>query len=140
MTDRPPARPGQTSRRAAHPALPPLALLAAGGAGATYLWDRDPHESGHFLPRCPFNWATGLLCPACGATRMAYDLLHGDLGAAFQDNAVLLGLGVPAAAYFFGRFLWAGLRGRRYRVALGPRATAAVLGTALVWAVVRNLL
>jgi hypothetical protein len=126
-------------RRAPHPAVAPLATLVAGGAGAAYLWGTDPHESGGLLPRCPFNWATGLLCPACGGTRMTYDLMHGDFAAAFHDNAVLLTMGLPLAAYVGGRWLVEGVRGRRYRPELSPRGTAAVLGMAVVWAVVRNL-
>lgn len=126
-------------RRLTHPATAPLAALAAAVAGAVHLWGRDPHESGHVLPRCPFNWATGLLCPACGGTRMAYDLMHGDLTAAFHDNAALLVLGLPAAAYLGTRRLWEGLRGRRWEVSLGGRGIAAVLATAVTWTVVRNL-
>jgi hypothetical protein len=38
-----------------------------------------------------------------------------------------------------GRWLVEGLRGRRWRPVLGPRAQTAVLGVAVVWAVVRNL-
>lgn len=122
-----------------HPAAPPLGALAAGLAGAAYLWGTNPHQAGQWLPRCPFNVVTGLLCPACGGTRMTYDLMHGDVVAAFHDNALLLTLGVPAAAYFGGRWLVEGLRGRRYRPKLGKAGTAVVLGTAVAWAVVRNL-
>lgn len=121
------------------PATAPLALAAAGAAGAAYLYGTNPHEPGHWLPRCPFNWATGLDCPACGATRMAYDLLHGDLGAAFQSNALMLLLGLPFAAVLYGRWLYEGLRGRRWRPSFGRLGTAAVLGVAVVWAVVRNV-
>ncbi|MFG2226085.1 DUF2752 domain-containing protein [Streptomyces sp. NPDC048644] len=113
--------------------------LGAGAAGAGYLWHTNPHEPGHLLPGCPFRWLTGLLCPLCGGTRLAYDLLHGDVVAAFHDNAVLLTLGVPTAAYAIGRSLLAGLRGRRYRLRLTPRSGAVVLGVALVWTVGRNL-
>ncbi|MBB1253332.1 DUF2752 domain-containing protein [Streptomyces alkaliterrae] len=126
-------------RRPRHPALLPLATLAAGAAGSVYLWHTDPHQPGQFLPRCPVNWLTGLLCPACGGTRMAYDLMHGDFGAAFHDNAALLLLGVPFAAYLGGRWLIEGLRGRRYRPAIGRRGVAVIVGTAAVWAVVRNV-
>ncbi|WP_110944249.1 DUF2752 domain-containing protein [Streptomyces niger] len=108
-------------------------------AAAAYLWHTNPHRPGQALPRCPFNAMTGLLCPACGGTRMAYDLLHGDLPAAFHDNAALLVLGVPLAAYVGGRLLYEGLRGRRYRVRPTPRTLAAILATALVWGVVRNV-
>ncbi|WP_234019921.1 DUF2752 domain-containing protein [Streptomyces sp. CNH099] len=121
------------------PAAAPVALAAAGAAGAAYLYGTNPHDPGHWLPRCPFNWATGLDCPACGATRMAYDLLHGDLGAAFHDNALMLTLGLPFAAVLYGRWLSEGLRGRRWTPSFGRRGTAAVLGVAVAWAVVRNV-
>ncbi|MFI9231092.1 DUF2752 domain-containing protein [Streptomyces rimosus] len=113
--------------------------FGVGALGAAYLWHTNPHEPGHLLLPCPFRWATGLLCPACGGTRMAYDLMHGDLVGAFHDNAVLLVLGVPAAAYVIGRWLYAGLRGRRFRARLGARGNAVVLGIAAVWMLVRNL-
>ncbi|MGY1452299.1 DUF2752 domain-containing protein [Streptomyces sp. SS8] len=131
------ARAARTLRT--HPAAPPLGSLAAGLAGAAYLWGTNPHQAGQWLPRCPLNAVTGLLCPACGGTRMTYDLMHGDVVAAFHDNALLLTLGIPAAAYFGGRWLVEGLRGRRYRPKLGKVGTTVVLGTAVVWAVVRNL-
>ncbi|WP_431950132.1 DUF2752 domain-containing protein [Actinacidiphila sp. bgisy167] len=122
---------------AARPAAAPLASLVAGAAGAAYLWGTDPHQPGHWLPRCPFNFLTGLLCPACGATRMVYDLMHGDLPAAFHDNALLL-LASPFPLYLYARWVTEGLRGRTYRPTLTKRAQAAVLGVAVTWAVVRN--
>ncbi|MGI5470047.1 DUF2752 domain-containing protein [Streptomyces sp. CA-132043] len=108
-------------------------------AACAYLWHTDPHRPGQLLPRCPFNVMTGLLCPVCGGTRMAYDLLHGDLSAAFHDNAALLVLGVPLAAYVGGRLLYEGLRGRRYRVRPRTRTLAVALVVAVVWGVVRNV-
>ncbi|MDX2853571.1 DUF2752 domain-containing protein [Streptomyces sp. PA03-3a] len=122
---------------AARPATAPVASLVAGAAGAAYLWGTDPHEEGHWLPRCPFNFLTGLLCPACGATRMVYDLMHGDLPAAFHDNALLL-LASPFPLYLYARWVTEGLCGRTYRATIGKRAQMAVLGAAAVWAVVRN--
>lgn len=72
---------------------------------------------------------------------MAYDLLHGDVAAALHDNAVLLLLGLPLGAWVGGRWLYEGLRGRRYRPALGGRAgMVAIVGIAVGWAVVRNLM
>lgn len=121
-----------------HPAAAPLGALVAGVAAAVHLYGTDPHQSGHWLPRCPFNWTTGLLCPACGGTRLAYDLMHGDVARAFHDNAVLL-LASPLAAGMCARWLVEGLRGRRWRPALSAPAQYAVLGVAVVWAVVRNL-
>ncbi|MCJ0867986.1 DUF2752 domain-containing protein [Streptomyces sp. AP-93] len=120
------------------PAAAPLASLAVLGAGAAYLWGTNPHEPGHWLPRCPFNWLTGQLCPACGATRMCYDILHGDFVAAFHDNAVLFLLGLPLTLFLYGRWVTEGLRGRKYHPAIGLRGQAAIIGVALTWAVVRN--
>ncbi|WP_461110425.1 DUF2752 domain-containing protein [Streptomyces calidiresistens] len=126
-------------RRLRHPVLPPLATLGVGLLGAAYLYRTDPHLPGQWLPRCPFHWLTGLYCPACGGTRMTYDLLHGDVPAAFADNAVLLVLGVPAAAWWGGRWLYEGARGRRYRPRLEGAGTVVVLTIAVLWAVLRNV-
>ncbi|MFC9326270.1 DUF2752 domain-containing protein [Kitasatospora sp. NPDC057015] len=117
----------------------PLGLAALGAAGAGYLWSRDPHLPGQALPFCPWRRLTGLQCPGCGGTRMAYDLLHGDLAAAWHDNALLL-LALPLVALLYGTWLRHGLAGRSWRPALGPRGTAAVLGVAALWTITRNLL
>ncbi|MDT0265925.1 DUF2752 domain-containing protein [Streptomyces sp. DSM 44915] len=122
------------------PAAPPLVALGAGLAGAVYLWHTDPYQGGQPLPRCPVHWATGLLCPACGGTRMSYDLLHLDLPGAFVANPVLLTLGVPLGLYLSGRWLAAGLRGERYRPRFSTAGSAAVLAVAGLWMVARNLL
>ncbi|MFE9676049.1 DUF2752 domain-containing protein [Streptomyces sp. NPDC006259] len=122
-----------------HPAAAPLAVLAAGLAGSAYLYVTDPHEGGHLLPRCPFRFVTGLLCPACGGTRMTYDLMHGHLGAAWLDNRALL-LASPFALALWGRWTGEGLRGRRWRPTLGRRSQAVILGLAVTWTVVRNVL
>ncbi|MGW1378520.1 DUF2752 domain-containing protein [Streptomyces sp. NPDC002446] len=113
--------------------------LGAGTAAAVYLWHTNPHQPGQALLACPFKWLTGVLCPACGGTRMAYDLMHGDVAAAFHDNAVLLTLGVPAVAFFALRWLVAGLRGRAYRLRLTARSNAVVFGVAGAWMIARNL-
>ncbi|NJP99051.1 DUF2752 domain-containing protein [Streptomyces zingiberis] len=126
-------------RARAHPAAPPLGALAAGAAAAAYLYRTDPHRPGQWLLYCPFRWLTGLDCPTCGATRMVYDLMHGDLAAAFHDNAALLLLGVPAGLWLGWRWLREGLRGRRYR----PSPRRATLVTALtltvLWGIGRNV-
>lgn len=121
-----------------HPAAAPLAVLAAGAAGAGYLYVTDPHEPGHVLPKCPFRLVTGLLCPACGGTRMVYDLMHGHFTAAWHDNRVLL-LASPFALALLGRWALEGLRGRRWRPQLGARSQALILVVAVAWTVVRNL-
>ncbi|MGW2410616.1 DUF2752 domain-containing protein [Streptomyces tubercidicus] len=114
-------------------------VLGVGAAAAVYLWHTDPHQPGQLLIPCPFKWTTGLLCPLCGGTRMAYDLMHGEVMTAFHDNALLLTLGGPAVAYAVGRWLVTGLRGREYRPRLSGRGNAVVLGIAAVWMLARNL-
>jgi hypothetical protein len=121
-----------------HPAVAPLAALAAGAAASAYLYRTDPHQSGHLLPRCPFNWLTGLLCPACGSTRLVYDLLHGDVARAFHDNGLVLLLS-PVLALAAGRWLAEGLRGRRWRPVVPPVAGWTLLAVAVTWTVVRNV-
>lgn len=121
-----------------HPAAAPLAVLVAGVAGAGYLYGTDPHEPGHLLPQCPFRYLTGLLCPACGGTRMVYDLMHGQFSAAWHDNRALL-LASPFALALLGRWFLEGVRGRRWRPALSSRAQVLVLVVAVTWTVVRNV-
>ncbi|MFF3845094.1 DUF2752 domain-containing protein [Streptomyces sp. NPDC002328] len=121
-----------------HPAAAPLAVLAAGAVGSAYLYVTDPHEGGHLLPQCPFRFVTGLLCPACGGTRMTYDLMHGHFAQAWLDNRALL-LASPWALALLGRWIWDGLHGRRRPLRLGRTAQAVVLGLAVTWTVVRNV-
>ncbi|MFD7295633.1 DUF2752 domain-containing protein [Streptomyces sp. NPDC059897] len=121
------------------PAAAPLGVLAAGVAAALYLYGTDPHEPGHVLPGCPFRLATGLLCPACGGTRMAYDLMHGQYVMAWHDNAALL-LAAPFVLALLGSWTYEGLRGRHWSPPIGGRGAAAILIGAAAWAVLRNAL
>ncbi len=115
----------------------PFAVLARGGAGAVMLLFVDPNEPGNLLPKCPFNWLTGLNCPGCGATRMVHALLHGDVVSAFHYNAVLLALGVPLAVWLFAR--WTKDRWTGERRSVPKSIGVAVLVVAGVWGVARNL-
>ncbi len=122
-----------------HPATAPLAVLVAGAAGSVYLYGTDPHQPGHLLPQCPFRLVTGLLCPACGGTRMTYDLMHGRLDAAWLDNRALL-LAAPFALALLARWMWEGIgRRRSWRPRIGVRGQALILGLAVTWTVARNL-
>ncbi|MGW6524290.1 DUF2752 domain-containing protein [Streptomyces sp. NPDC054962] len=121
-----------------HPAAAPLVVLAAVAAGSAYLYVTDPHQPGHWLPGCPFRLVTGQLCPACGGTRMVYDLMHGHFTQAWLDNRVLL-LASPYALALLVRWMWAGLHGRVWHPRLGPGALTLVLGVAVAWAVLRNV-
>ncbi len=63
-------------------------VAAALGSGAV-LFFFDPAKHG-FYPICLFHTLTGLNCPGCGATRAAYQLLHGHLLRALHDNALFV--------------------------------------------------
>src|SRR5690349_5612138 len=107
-------------RSAERTALAPTAVLLSGLAACAYVYSTDPHEPGHLLPACPFRVLTGWQCPACGGTRMAFDLLHGDVSRAWRDNALLL-LVSPLLLWLLGSWAIAGWRGRRYQVVLPSR-------------------
>jgi hypothetical protein len=126
------------SRSGRHPAVAPLASLAAAAGAAAWVWRNDPHQPGHWLPLCPFHYVTGLLCPICGATRMVYDLMHGDLVRAFHDNALLFAA-APLIAVVWARCVVEGVRGRAWRPRLGRRANLAVVALLVVWGVARNV-
>ena len=64
----------------------------AGGGGpgsGAVLFFFNPAQHG-FYPICLFHALTGLNCPGCGGTRAAYQLLHGHLLRALQDNALFV--------------------------------------------------
>jgi len=63
-------------------------VVAVLGSGAV-LFFFDPAKHG-FYPICLFHSLTGLNCPGCGATRAAYQLMHGHLLRALQDNALFV--------------------------------------------------
>ncbi len=64
-------------------------ILAVAGGWVLYHY---PPAPGSFYPHCVFHDATGLDCPGCGTTRALYQLLHGNVGAAFRLNAMLFPL------------------------------------------------
>ena len=68
---------------------PGAGLVAAGTVaavgGLAYLGTHDPHVTGSY-PQCVLYSLTGIYCPACGGTRAAYDLMHGDVAGAFARN------------------------------------------------------
>ncbi|HTL23415.1 MAG TPA: DUF2752 domain-containing protein [Mycobacteriales bacterium] len=123
--------------RLRHTGLAPTAVLAAGVLASAYLWRTDPHQPGHLLPVCPFRYLTGWQCPGCGGTRLAYDLMHGDVVGAWHDNALLL-LVLPLLLWALVGWAVAGWRGRAYRLTLPRYGGPVVLVTALAWTVLRN--
>ena len=75
----------------------------------------DP-EQAWYLPPCLFHRLTGWYCPGCGMTRALHALLHGHLGVALRDNA-LVTVAVPAGiawGLWQLRALGTGLAGRHW--------------------------
>jgi Protein of unknown function (DUF2752) len=74
-------------------------LMGAGLVAAAVAAHLVSPSRDHWLPKCPFHELTGLWCPACGSTRAAAALAHGDVVAVLRHNALFL----PA----LGLVLWA---------------------------------
>jgi len=103
---------------------------------ALYVW--EPAENGLF-PTCPFHALTGLHCPGCGSLRAIHQLLHGNVGGAFQLNPMLL-LALPVAAYAVASSLCPRLRmAWASRIASHSAGPPAILVAIVVYWVLRNL-
>lgn len=117
----------------------PLAVAAAVAAGSAIVVAADPTTPGGPLPPCPTYALFGVLCPGCGGLRMAYSLLHGDVGAAVQYNALALVVVLGAAVLWAG-WLRARWRGRPARVVLHRRWVPVAFGiVVLAWGIARNV-
>lgn len=115
--------------------LPPLVLLGTVAAGALVLTLRDPHVAGSYGV-CP-SALLGIACPGCGGLRGSYELVHGDLVAAWLYNPLVV-LGAAAALALLLRWLADLVRGRdlwRPSDRLGVALAVALL----VFWVARNL-
>jgi hypothetical protein len=66
-------------------------------AGAAAVWPSFTSSTGAGLP-CPLRELTGVPCPFCGLTTAAIALVRGRAGAALQDNPLIFGLALLAAA------------------------------------------
>lgn len=118
---------------------PPLGVALAAGLACGAVWLGDPTTPGGPFPLCPTKALLGIDCPGCGALRMMYALLHGDVAVAVQYNA----LGVVAVAlllWAFGAWTYGRIVGRRITSWQHYRWSAAiVLALVAVWAVIRNI-
>ena len=112
------------------------ALAAVLGSGAV-LFFFDPSRHG-FYPVCVFHELTGWNCPGCGATRAAYQLLHGHLLLALRDNALFV-LTLAALAGWGGWQLVRKTRNRPISFRVPARVGWGFLILALVFTVLRNL-
>ena len=111
-------------------------VVAVLGSGAV-LFFFDPAKHG-FYPICLFHSLTGLNCPGCGATRAAYQLLHGHLLRALHDNALFV-LTLAALAVQSAWWAMKKIRNRPVAFRVPPKMLWALLVSALVFTALRNL-
>lgn len=123
---------------------PPRRLLLVAGAACAaavlaLLFAFDPAQHALF-PKCVFYVATGFFCPGCGSQRALHALLHGHVGEAFGQNALVV-LALPYFAYVgVWRALEASGRIPRRTGAPLPRALAVGLVAVVIgFMVLRNL-
>lgn len=75
-----------------------LGIIAAGAIiGLVYVVVANQTHSSLLLS-CPFHTITGLHCPGCGSTRAFYQILHGNILAAFDLNPLMM-LALPFICY-----------------------------------------
>ena len=111
-------------------------VFAIGGICWFYFF--DPAAVDAFLP-CPFHAATGLDCPGCGTQRAIHQLLHGNLAAAFQANAMILlilPLTLLAVLQWYTRDV---LRCNIRQTRIPGVVIAVLILIVMIWWVVRNL-
>ena len=118
--------------------LAPAATVGALASAVAYTYIRNPFEPGAF-PACIFYAGTGLYCPGCGGLRAVHSLLHGDVLAALNLNALAILVTVPLALVAMGWWLGAtaGLpwKAPRYRASVVWILVAVVT----VFTVLRNI-
>lgn len=113
-------------------------VVALVSLSAFVLYRFNPEQTGYY-PRCMFHVWTGLDCPGCGGLRAAHQLLHGNFGAAFSFNPLLVTL-APAAALLA---VWTALarwrRQRQPRVLQNPKVAWALAVAVIAFGVLRNI-
>jgi hypothetical protein len=125
------------TRTAAGRLAVPGAVLAAVAAAFAYVGAVDPNEPGHY-PVCPLLRLTGVYCPGCGGLRSAHAVVHGDLPAALQANAMAVA-GCLAFAAVWTVWVVRAARGRPLRIDPRPAHLWTLGALLLVFTVVRNL-
>ena len=116
----------------------PIVILIAATllAMALVFFFFDPAQSGWY-PRCQFHRLTGLNCAGCGSLRALHHLTHGEIGAAFRCNPLVIGL-LPLLAFVGVRWLRHG-RKAFDTVLLRPVAVWTLLAVTVAFGVLRNL-
>lgn len=106
-------------------------------AGSICLFILEPGKSA-LLPVCPFRALTGFTCPGCGSTRGMHQLLHGNIGAAFEFNPLLL-LSLPFLLYALLRYSHRVMTGQPVEHnKLAPKYIYTIFGVVLFFWIFRN--
>ncbi|MFF3905317.1 DUF2752 domain-containing protein [Streptomyces sp. NPDC001848] len=132
-----PHRGGTGSRAVLRRVAVPAGVLAAVAGAFAYVGAVDPNRPGHY-PVCPLLRYTGLYCPGCGGLRSAHALVHGDVLAALQDNALAV-TGWLVLAVVWTVWTVRAVRGRALRIDLTPVHLWSLGALVLAFTVVRNL-
>jgi hypothetical protein len=125
------------SRRKQRMAIGGILGVCAALVAAAVLFTFDPAQYG-FYPVCAFHRTTGLLCPGCGASRAAHQLLHGDLIAAMHFNAFFV-CSLPLLGWLAVRFAVLKLRNQPATINIQPVWLWSILVLLIVFGIARNL-
>lgn len=113
-----------------------MLTVAALLVGTLVFFFFDPAQGGWY-PRCQFHKLTGLNCAGCGSLRALHHLTHGEFGAAFQSNPLLMLL-LPCLAFWGARWAWTGNKAFASFL-FRPAAVWTLLGVTLAFSILRNL-
>jgi hypothetical protein len=117
----------------------PLLVGAGGLLACGYVYAADPSQPGGFYPPCPTKVFTGLDCPFCGGLRATHSLLHGDVAAAIDYNALVVLVVLPLTVALFIGWSVQRWRGRPFTVSVPWWVTTAAVTAAIGFTVVRNV-
>ena len=98
----------------------------------------DPSSS-RLFPRCLFLETTGVKCPGCGSQRAVHALLHGQVGAAWHYNAMLV-VGIPLIVFYLLVSVMQERWQRLYRVLFSRVVLLSLVGLIMLWLVLRNVI
>lgn len=113
-----------------------LLVMICAVTAVLYLY--SPSES-RLYPSCPFKMLTGLECPGCGTLRGLHALTHGNIGAAFGLNALMV-LSLPFIVYSAVKYIVTGILGREQHYLFIPSVFIwALLGGVILFGILRNL-
>ena len=113
-------------------------VLVAGAVALVVFYALVDPATSPFVPRCLFHTLTGLDCPGCGSQRAIHALLRGDVGAAWEYNALVVVGIIPVAVYIYAE----ATRTRHPRLYARLNSMPAIITAAVVimaWSVGRNL-